>query len=126
MMAEDRSEDPRLVRIDDLRRCLAIAFQRLGLPAADAEELGGLLMDSELRGHTDHGVAALGVLASFYRDGTLNPRPRVRVLRETNGALLLDGDSGCGPGAPTRAMRWCIERARERSGMGVATVRAAL
>ena len=36
---------------------------------------------------------------------------------------LLDGDHGCGPGAPTRAMEWCIERARERKGMAVAAVR---
>src|SRR5918994_2137319 len=111
------------VRIDDLRRCLALAFQRLGLAPREAEDLGGLLVDSELRGHAGHGVAALAVLASLYRDGTLNPRPRVRVLRETDGALLLDGDHGCGPGAPTWAMRWCVERARERKGMAVATVR---
>ena len=80
-------------------------------------------MESELRGHPDHGVAALGVLAGFYRDGNLNPRPQVRVLHETEGAILLDGDRGCGPGAPTRAMRWCIERARERKGMAVAAIR---
>ena len=30
----------------------------------------------------------------LYGDGELNPRPRVRVLRETAGALLLDGDRG--------------------------------
>jgi LDH2 family malate/lactate/ureidoglycolate dehydrogenase len=122
-MAEDRDQGTRLVRIDDLRRCLAIAFERLRLAPGDADGLGGLLVDSELRGHADHGVAALAVIAAFYRDGTLNPRPRVRVLRETDGALLLDGDRGCGPGAPTRAMRWCLERARERSGMAVAAVR---
>jgi LDH2 family malate/lactate/ureidoglycolate dehydrogenase len=68
-------------------------------------------------------VAALGVLATFYRDDKLNPRPRVRVLRETDGTILLDGDRGGGPGAPTRAMRWCIDRARERKGMAVAAVR---
>src|SRR5215207_4978465 len=122
-MAEDRGEGTRRVRIDDLRRCLALAFQRLGLAPREAEDLGGLLVDSELRGHAGHGVAALAVLASLYRDGTLNPRPRVRVLRETDGALLLDGDHGCGPGAPTWAMRWCVERARERKGIAVATVR---
>ena len=123
-MVDDRSDAARLVRIDDLRRCLAGAFQRLRLAADDAEGLAGLLVDSELRGHPDHGVAALAVLVPGYRDGTLNPRPRVRALRETDGALLLDGDGGCGPGAPTRAMRWCIERARERSGMAVAAIRA--
>ena len=119
----DQDRDARLVRIDDLRRCLATAFERLQLTPEDAEGLSGLLVESELRGHPGHGVAALGVLAGFYRDGTLNPRPRVRVLHETDGAILFDGDRGGGPGLPTRAMRWCIERAREHKGMAVAAVR---
>jgi LDH2 family malate/lactate/ureidoglycolate dehydrogenase len=119
----DQDRIARLVRIDDLRRSLAMAFERLHLTSEDAEGLAGLLVDSELRGHPDHGVAALGVLAGFYRDGTLNPRPRVRVLHETDGAILFDGDRGGGPGLPTRAMRWCIERARQRKGMAVAAVR---
>ena len=102
-MAEDRDEGTRLVRIDDLRRCLALAFQRLRLVPDDADGLGGLLVDSELRGHAGHGVAALAVLAPLYGDGTLNPRPRVRVLRETDCALLMMGTAGadlqrrCGP-----------------------------
>ena len=40
------------------------------------------------RGHRDHGIAALGLLTELYREGKLNPRPHVRVLRETDGALL--------------------------------------
>ena len=114
---------PTVVRIHDLRRCLAVAFERLELPAEDSDALAGLLIDSELRGHPDHGVAALEPLADFYREGKLNPRPSVRVLRESDGAILLDGDRGCGPGAPLRAMRWCIERAREQKGMAVAAIR---
>jgi LDH2 family malate/lactate/ureidoglycolate dehydrogenase len=112
-----------LVRIGDLRRCLAGTFERLDLTPEDAGGLAGLLVDSELRGHPDHGIAALGLLTELYRDGKLNPRAHARVLRETDGALLLEGDRGCGPGAPTRAMRWCIERARERKGMAVAALR---
>jgi LDH2 family malate/lactate/ureidoglycolate dehydrogenase len=110
------------VRIEELRRRLAGAFERLGLVAGEADALAGLLVDSELRGHSDHGVAALGLLTRLYRDGELNPRPEVRVLRETEGALVLDGDRGCGPAAPERAMRWCIEHARGR-GMAVAVIR---
>jgi L-2-hydroxycarboxylate dehydrogenase (NAD+) len=122
-MSDQRSAVARLVRIDDLRGCLGGAFERLGLSSTDADGLAELLVDSELRGHPHHGAAALGVLASFYRDGKLNPRPSVRVLRESDGAILLDGDRGCGPAAPERAMRWCIEHARERRGMAVACVR---
>jgi LDH2 family malate/lactate/ureidoglycolate dehydrogenase len=120
---DSRNVGARLVRIEDLRRCLATAFERLQLPRKDAEALAGLLLDSELRDHRDHGVAALGLLTTLYREGKLNPRPRVRVLSETDGAILLDGDRGCGPSAPTRAVRWCIERAHERKGMAVAAVR---
>jgi LDH2 family malate/lactate/ureidoglycolate dehydrogenase len=111
------------VGIDELRRCLARAFERLELSRDDADALAGLLLDSELRGHRDHGIAALAPLTAMYRGGRLNPRPDVRVVSETGGALLLDGDRGCGPGAPLRAMRWCIDRARERKGMAVAAVR---
>ena len=120
-MASDHSDPTRLAPIGDVRRCLAGAFERLGLTVHDADALAELLVDSELRGHPGHGVAALGILAGFYGDGTLNPRPR--VVGETEGALLLDGDRGCGPGAPTDAMQWCVERARERKGMAVACVR---
>jgi LDH2 family malate/lactate/ureidoglycolate dehydrogenase len=73
-VTDDQSEGAQLVRIDDLRRCLATAFERLELSSEDAEGLGGLLVDSELRGHPDHGVAALGVLTTLYREGKLNPR----------------------------------------------------
>jgi LDH2 family malate/lactate/ureidoglycolate dehydrogenase len=123
LVADNQGENERLVRVGDLRRCLAVALGRLGLTPTDAEGLARLLVDSELRGHRDHGVAAVGILTDFYRDRELNPRPRVRVLHETDGAILLDGDGGCGPSAPTRGMRWCIEHARERKGMAVAAIR---
>ena len=109
------------VAIGDLRGCLKRAFS--ALDAEDADGLAGLLVDSELRGHRDHGIAALGPLTAMYGDGRLNPRPDVRVVSETDGALLLDGDRGCGPAAPERAMAWCVDRARARGGMAVAAVR---
>ena len=111
------------VRIEDLRGCLAGAFERLGLDAEGADDLAGLLIDSELRGHPDHGVAALAPLIRLYSNGDLNPRPQIRVVQESEGALVLDGDRGCGPGAPERAMRWCIARARQHKGIAAASVR---
>ena len=123
MAPDGRSGESRLVRIDDLGHCLATSFERLELEAEDAAALADLLIDSELRGHPDHGIAALEPLTLFYRQGKLNPRPSVRVLRESDGAILLDGDRGYGPGAPTLAMKWCIERARQSKGMAVAAVR---
>jgi LDH2 family malate/lactate/ureidoglycolate dehydrogenase len=121
-MAENWRNELRLVRIEDLRYCLIAAFERLELPREDAEQVAAVLLDAELRGHESHGVHLLGFLADAYRGGGMNPRPRIRVLRETEGALLLDGNRSHVVGA-VRAMRWCIERARERKGMAVAGVR---
>jgi LDH2 family malate/lactate/ureidoglycolate dehydrogenase len=121
-MAENWRNEMRLVRIEDLRHCLIAAFERLELPREDAQQVAEVLLDSELRGHESHGVHLLGFLADAYHGGGMNPRPRIRVQRETEGALLLDGDRSHVVGA-VRAMRWCIERSRERKGMAVAGVR---
>ena len=121
-MVENSGNEMRLVQIEDLRHCLIAAFQRLELPPEDAEQVAEVLLDAELRGHESHGVHLLGFLADAYRSGGMNPRPRIRVLRESEGALLLDGDRSHVVGAG-RAMRWCIERARERKGMALAGVR---
>src|SRR5215211_7728980 len=120
-MAENWGDEMRLVRIEDLRHCLIAAFETLELPPEDAKQVAEVLLDSELRGHESHGVHLLGFLADAYGGG-MNPRPRIRVLRETEGALLLEGDRSHVVGA-MRAMRWCVERAREREGMAVAGVR---
>src|ERR687898_486230 len=119
-MAKNPGNGIRLVRIEDLRHCLIVAFARLELPREDAEQVAEVLLDSEVRGHESHGVPLLGFLADAY--GGMNPRPRIRVLRQTDGALLLDGDHSYVVGA-VPAMRLCIERARERKGMPVAAVR---
>src|SRR5918995_2743694 len=121
-MVENSGNEMRLAQIEDLRHCLIAAFQRLELPPEDAEQVAEVLLDSELRGHESHGVHLLGFLADAYRSGDMNPRPRIRVLRESEGALLLEGDHSHVVGA-VRAMRWCIERARQRKSMAVAGVR---
>jgi LDH2 family malate/lactate/ureidoglycolate dehydrogenase len=121
-MAENWGKEMRLVRIEDLRHCLIAAFERLELPREDAEQVAEVLLDSELRGHESHGVHLLGFLSDAYRGGGMNAQPHIRLLRETEGALLLDGDRSHVVGA-VQAMHWCIERARERKGMAVAGVR---
>src|SRR6476469_3722212 len=110
-----------LVPIDDLRRCVADAGERLGMPPSEAEQVAEVLLDCELRGHESHGVHMVGWIADNIRLRHHNPRPNVRVLRETDTARLLDGDGGHVVGA-LRAMRWCSERARERHGIALAVV----
>jgi LDH2 family malate/lactate/ureidoglycolate dehydrogenase len=102
------------VDLVNLRACMEQALERLGTPRDHAEAIAEVLLDCELRGYDDHGVFFLGELAKWFRGGGLNPAPRIRVLQESDSALLLDGDRGCAVVASHRAMAWCVERARER------------
>jgi LDH2 family malate/lactate/ureidoglycolate dehydrogenase len=81
---------------------------------ADAQIVAEVLVASDLRGIESHGVARL---ESYYvnriRNGTLEARPKVEVVRETPGSILLDAGNGLGHPAATRAMRAVIEKAAQ-------------
>ena len=113
MTAQETAND-RTVDIDELRACMQGVLAGLGAPNEHAERIADVLLDAELRGYDDHGVFFLGELAKWFRSGALNPAPRITVVRETDSALLLDGDRGCAVVASYRAMDWCMERARSR------------
>lgn len=100
-----------------LRGCLT----SYDAPPDHAARIAEILVDCELRGYDDHGVAFLGSIAEWYRTGALNPKPSVRALREDRAGILLDGDSGCGAIAATEAMRRCIAAAGEH-GMAAAGI----
>src|SRR5262245_43803342 len=121
-MAPLTDSDSRMVRIDDLRRCVIKACLQLELPQQDAEQITEVLVDYELRGHESHGVHLLGLLIDSYRQHNLNPHPHVSVIRETDSTLLLDGDRSFVVAA-VQAMRWCMARARQRPGIALAGVR---
>jgi LDH2 family malate/lactate/ureidoglycolate dehydrogenase len=90
-----------------------------------AATIAEVMVDSDLRGYPDHGVSMLGLMPALLGMGQLNPRPTIRILSETESALLLDGDRGLGVMPGMQAMRWCIERAKERQGIACAAVRHA-
>jgi LDH2 family malate/lactate/ureidoglycolate dehydrogenase len=121
-MAQSTGNEGHVVRIHELRRCVIEACLQLAVPRQDAAQVAEVLVDSELRGHDSHGVHLLGFLIDSYQQHGLNPRPRVRVLRETDSTLLLDGDHSCVVAA-MQAMRWCMARARQRPGLALAGVR---
>lgn len=91
-MSQSTNDGGRVVRISDLRRCVIEACLQLELQAEDAAQIAELLLNYELRGHASHGVHLVGFLIDSHRQRSLNPRPRVAVIRETDSTLLLDGD----------------------------------
>jgi LDH2 family malate/lactate/ureidoglycolate dehydrogenase len=95
-----------------LRAFAAAAFERLGLPAADADTVATLMAEADLQGSDGHGIMRLPQYAKRIRAGGVNPRPDIRVMRERAGMALIHGDNGMGHLVMQRAARLAIEKAR--------------
>jgi LDH2 family malate/lactate/ureidoglycolate dehydrogenase len=114
----EQDRDERVVTLDALRACMERALEADGMSRDHAAKTADVLLDAELRGYGDHGVWFLREVHKWLKSGALNPAPNITVVRETDSALLLDGDKGCGVAASYQAMQWCVDRAAER---GIAT-----
>ena len=113
--------DERTIAIEDLEAFCAAAFADLGVAHSSAELLAGILVEAELRGHASHGVRLVAYYAPRVKAGTINAKPKVRMLRESPVSVLVDADYGFGGIAATRALERCLIKAGT-SGIGVAGV----
>ena len=86
----------RRVRAADMEPFVTAIARSAGLPPEHAALLAGLLVANDLRGVFSHGTVQIATYARLMRDGALNSRPDVKVVRETPTSLLLDGDGGLG------------------------------
>lgn len=115
------TSEPRTVDIGALNTCLRSLLERLDVADDHAAAIADVLVDAELRGYPDHGVWFLGEVAGWFRSRALNPRPQIRVVRESKLSMLLDGDAGCGVVASNQAIDWCVAQARQH-GMAMAAI----
>ncbi len=94
-----------------------------GVPEADAETIGEVLIESDRRGIDSHGI---GRLKPIYIDridaGILDPVTRIEVLKEEKACVTLDGHNGMGHVVAKKAMEMAIAKAKEY-GLGMAAVR---
>lgn len=119
MLAVATTENRPRIPVQSLTDFTERAFLRVGLMQADAEVMADVLIGADIRGIDSHGAPRMRWYISRLRDGLTNAQPQVRVVSESPGTLVLDGDNGSGPVVAKQAMQRCIEKAREN---GVATV----
>ena len=112
-----------LIPVVQLRRFVAAALEKLGLPAGDAAIVADLMTQAEAQGSDGHGVIRLAPYARRIRAGGIKLRPNIRIVKEKPGMALLDGDNGMGHLVMRRAAQIAIEKARN---CGVAWVGARL
>ncbi|MEX0746802.1 MAG: Ldh family oxidoreductase [Rhodothermales bacterium] len=106
---------------EQLREFCRRVFEHLDVPDADARQAADVLALADLRGIDSHGVARLKTYYDLLRNGRINPKPRVQVVRHTLSTATVDGDNGLGLVVAPKANRIAIAKA-EQSGSGWVSV----
>ena len=82
------------------------------------------LVRSNLRGVDSHGVTRVGIYAKRLKMGLVNPRPEVKIVRESAATLLVDGDNGMGQVVGVRALELGLEKVKQSGGVYVGVRRS--
>lgn len=100
---------------EELIRFCAEVLQACGMAEEDARIGATVLVDADLMGIDSHGIAHLATHRGYcpgFRDGAVNAKAEMRIVRETPSTALFDAAGGFGPLAGYRAMRLAIEKAK--------------
>jgi LDH2 family malate/lactate/ureidoglycolate dehydrogenase len=98
------------------------AFQGLGLPSRDAQQVARILVLADLFGLTTHGLSRIESYGERLTVGGIAPKPRITVQKVAPALVKVDGDNGVGPLVGMHALDAAMEAARE-CGVGVALAR---
>lgn len=112
-----------LVAPAKLEEFVATVLRDLSVGAADARKAAEIIVAADLRGKHTHGVWFLPTYVRLLRAGGVNPRARPRVVHETAGGAVVDGDAALGQIAGSFAAGVAIRKAREEIGLVAVAVR---
>lgn len=86
-------------------------FIAAGVPPEIAHRVAESLVESNLVGHDSHGVIRIPQYLEMLSDGRINPRSEPHIVREAEGAALIDGGWQFGQVAARFAMQAAIRKA---------------
>lgn len=96
-------------RLEDFTRTI---FARAGCAEQEASRLGRYLVGANLVGHDSHGVIRVKPYIDFVKRGLVVPNRAPRIVFETPGLLVVDGEYGFGQSIAELAFALAFERAR--------------
>jgi L-2-hydroxycarboxylate dehydrogenase (NAD+) len=100
--------------------CTAV-FMHFGVPEGDARQAAEVLAKSDLRGIDSHGVARLHTYFEMLELGRINPKPKIKIVREKASVATVDGDNGLGLVVGPKANEIAMDKA-EQHGSGWVSV----
>ena len=124
MLKQFRVDDEIAVRVESavMRRTVGDIFGKFGMPEEDVRRAVDCLLYADDRGIDSHGVSnMMAYYVAGFRDGSINPAPKMTLTRDYPAAAVVDSDGGLGLTIGPQAMEIAIEKARH---CGVGTVLA--
>lgn len=97
-------------------------LQRKGMFAAEAEKVADRMIEADLAKSPGSGVGSLPEYLEAMDLGDIDPRARLITVTETPGTAVVDGSTGMGHVATTRAMQMAMEKANA-VGTGLVVIR---
>jgi L-2-hydroxycarboxylate dehydrogenase (NAD+) len=117
-----KPEDSVRVPEDALRKTVVSIFEKMGVPQEDCHLAADGLISADLRGVESHGVSnILRNWVHLIQEGTINPKPNWRIIRESPAITAIDCDRGLGMILAPKAMEIAVKKARD-TGMGMVTM----
>jgi len=106
---------------DIVERLIINILLRIGLPTDEAELMANALITADARGMQSHGVMRLPTYVNRIRAGGMKYGMKGKIIQETQGTILLDGEDGIGHVIVDNAMQLAIAKAKT-NGVGVVAV----
>jgi LDH2 family malate/lactate/ureidoglycolate dehydrogenase len=116
------SDDIVTINVEMLEKFMFDVFVALGVPEDDAKICSDVLIASDLRGITSHGVQRLKMYYDRIKADIQKPVTKIKTVKESPTTATLDAGHGMGHVAAYRAMELAIKKAKEY-GTGAVAVR---
>lgn len=114
-------EDYIRVEAEKLKEFVKKVFMAYGVPEDDAEVTADVLVTADLRGIESHGVQRLKRYTDGLKNGAVNAKPNIKIVKEGPTFAVIDGDYGLGQPVSWKAVQIAIEKAKKNM-FGAVTV----
>jgi len=108
-------EEYQKIKIDVLRSFVIDVFKRLEMSEEDARITADVLIASDRRGISSHGVARLGRYVKGIKNGVMKPKAKMKIEKETDNTLLISGEDGLGQPTAYKAMKLTIDKTKKNN-----------
>lgn len=112
---------PIIIPEEQSKEYVSLLFQKIGAKKVDADIMGDHLTMAEMRGIYSHGLSRIPVYTKKLEGGGFRIDPKMKIVKEYDGSILLDADMAFGPVSGKFAMDHLVEKAK-KSGFASAVI----